>query len=152
MSTHLLEIDLADRVNHLVDLAHVNGELLLSLVRGVDLKVVNELRGHRDEGLLRPWQEPVNSATAEDSRELLGTFSELSTDGGEGKHHMQVVLHSVQEVLPEDGGRWVFTFLTDFLHVDVLALHRDEILVFFTQKTWDLTSCKHRIDSLEERL
>ena len=39
MSTHLLEVYSADLVNHLVDLAHVSGQLVLDFSSGVNLKV-----------------------------------------------------------------------------------------------------------------
>lgn len=44
VSTHLLEVDSADLIDHLVDLAHVHSETLFGLFRSVDLEVVYELR------------------------------------------------------------------------------------------------------------
>ena len=83
---------------------------------------------------------------------FFGTLSELNVDGGEGEHHVEVVLHTVEEVVPQDRGRRIFTLLANFLHVDSLALNRDQILVFLAEQTWDFTSGKHRVDSFEEGL
>jgi len=150
VSTHLREVGSANLIDHLVDLTHVDGQLLLCLRIAVNLEVVNELGGDGDERLLRPWEEPIDGAATEDSGEFLGTLSELYVDGGEGQDHVQVVLHTVQEVVPEDGGGRVLTLLSNLLHVDVLALDGNEILVFFSEETWDLTGGKHGVDSFEE--
>ena len=102
VSTHLLEVLLADRIDHLVDLAHVDGELLLCGGGCIDFDIREEFGGHGDQRLLGPWQEPIDGGTREHSRELLGTLSELCINRGEGKNHMEIVLDSVEEVLPQN--------------------------------------------------
>jgi hypothetical protein len=53
--SHLLEVFGTDIVHHLVHLAHVDFQLLLDLVRGIDLEFGDKLRRHRNERLLWPW-------------------------------------------------------------------------------------------------
>mmetsp|Transcript_6335 Transcript_6335/g.7523 ORF Transcript_6335/g.7523 Transcript_6335/m.7523 type:complete len:756 (+) Transcript_6335:4217-6484(+) len=152
VATHLLEVLRADLIDHLVDLAHMDSQLLFHFRFRVNLDLRQELGRDRDEGLLGPGQEPIDGAAREHGGELLGTLSELGIDGGEGENHVEVVLDTVEEVLPEDSGRGVFTLLAHFLHVDGLALDGDEILVFLTEQTWDFTGGEHRVDSFKEGL
>jgi len=65
---------------------------------------------------------------------------------------VEIILNTVEEIAPKDAGRRIFTLHTDFLHVNILALNRNEILIFLTEETWDLTSGKHRVDSFQEGL
>lgn len=130
----------------------MDSELLLGLGWSVNLEFVNELGRHRNERLLGPWEEPINCATTEDGRELLGTLSELLVNGREGENHVKIVLDTVEEVGPEDAGGRVFTLLSNLFHVYVLTLDWDEILVFLTEETWNFTGSEHRVDSFKERL
>lgn len=152
VTTHLLEVLTADFIDHLMDLTHVDGKLLFGGSGGVDLDLGQELLRHRDERFFGPWEEPIDGAAREHGGELLSSLSELGIDRGESEDHVEVILHTVEEVLPQDRGRRVFTLLADFLHVDVLALDRDQILVFLAEETWDLTGSKHRVDGFEESL
>jgi len=82
----------------------------------------------------------------------LSSISELGANGGEGKDHVEAILHTVQEVVPELGGRRILTLGADVLHPDVLALKGNDVLVFFGNQTRDFTSGEHGVDGFEEGL
>ena len=66
---------------------------------------------------------------------------------------MKVILDSVDDVVPQHGVAWVFTFSgKTLLDVKLFCLHAHDFFVVFANETWDLTSCKHGVDGLEETL
>lgn len=146
------EVQLANFVDHFVHLAHVDHQLAFDCRFALDLKLSEEFRRHINERLLGPWEDPVNCALVEERWELLCTLSELVTDGRESKDHVEVVLDSSDEVVPESEGARVFALLSNFPHVEGLAHQGYDIFVFFGQKTWDFSSGEMGVDGFEEGL
>ena len=65
---------------------------------------------------------------------------------------MEIILNTVDEVLPQEQLSGILTLLASFFHVDVLHLKRNQISVFLYEKAGDFTGCQHRVDSFEEGL
>ena len=83
-------------------LTHVNNKGVFDCLSVLNLEGLEELLRHRDESFFGPGQEPVNVALGEEGWELLSSCSELGTDWGEAKYCVQVVLNTIDEVVPEE--------------------------------------------------
>jgi hypothetical protein len=55
--------------------------------------------GSRHEGLLGPWQEPVDSGAVDEGREGSESSSEVLSNGGHADHHMEVGFAKRNKVL-----------------------------------------------------
>jgi len=64
---------------------------------------------------------------------------------------VQVILATVDEVVPQEGSGRILSFGTCFLHVYVLLLERDQVSVFLNKQAWNFTSCQHGVASFKER-
>jgi hypothetical protein len=66
---------------------------------------------------------------------------------------VQIILHTVDEVVPKQNWGRIFTLgSTYLLKVDWLLVNGNEISVFLDEKTWDFSSSKHRVDCFQESL
>jgi hypothetical protein len=73
-------------------------------------------------------------------------------DWGEGKDHVEAILHSVDEEHPELKERWIGTLEVKIFSVLVFALKLEDILLILWNETWDLSGSEHTVDGLKEGL
>jgi len=151
LSSHLLVIEFADLGHQLMHGTHVLVKLDLGFGLGVEfLEVLDEGLGHGNKSLLRPGQEPVDTALVEEGRELSGSLSELLADGGEAQHDVQVVSHLVDEVVPQlNGGRLGNAFFLAELLGDV---SEPGFLLVLGDQSGDFSRRQQHVDVLEELL
>mmetsp|Transcript_49832 Transcript_49832/g.161159 ORF Transcript_49832/g.161159 Transcript_49832/m.161159 type:complete len:354 (+) Transcript_49832:4318-5379(+) len=58
--------------------------------------------GHRNEGLIGPWIEPIDGGAINDGGELPATSAKAFADGRESQHDVQVLSNQLHEMLPND--------------------------------------------------
>ena len=97
MAPVLLEVLLAGCCHVNMDLTHHGLQGVLDSVWTGHGELVDELARHRNKSLLGPWQEPVDGAAIDETRELLGSAAELGTYWTEAQADVQLVAHSAKE-------------------------------------------------------
>jgi len=65
VTTHLLEVNSADFIDHLMNFTHMDNKLVFDSLGVVKFESLQEFIRHRDKSFLWPWQEPVNVALRE---------------------------------------------------------------------------------------
>mmetsp|Transcript_2558 Transcript_2558/g.9709 ORF Transcript_2558/g.9709 Transcript_2558/m.9709 type:complete len:310 (-) Transcript_2558:9227-10156(-) len=88
VSTESLKVTLRYSIHGKMDARHVMDERLFHLCCRFHFVVIEEFVGNTHKSILWPWEEPVNVASTDQTRELQSTISESVTNRTEAQHNV----------------------------------------------------------------
>ena len=126
---------------------HVVGDVLADLCLDVG-NVLEETRGHTDQGLMRPGVEPVEDSAVHQPGELARTDAELVSHRAEAQGEVEVLTDLVDEEVPA-----ILRSVNDARLLDLTA-HRvtEAVLVFGSEELRDLSRREEVVDVNEHAL